>query len=353
MSFARPDLLWLAAALPLVVAVAVVFYARRRRRVARALGGSAMALRLGAGDLDRFPAGRLALLALAATAVGLAAARPQWGYAAATGHVRALSLVLTLDASNSMRVGDVAPDRLERERLLAERVLRELGGDRIGLIGFAGQAYVLSPLTVDHSALQLYVDALDPDILSAGGTALSSALRQATDLIATDQAAGDQAVVLVSDGEALEDEDAVIQAAERAKAAGVIVHTVGVGTPAGGRVPEIDPGTGRVAGWAHDVDGSVVVSKLNEPLLRRIARITGGTYIHLGEAGATERLLSVLRSMRRGVTDAAGNRIELQDRSAWFVGVALLLLALDALADRRARRARASAPPAAARAAEA
>ncbi len=335
MSFARPMLLWLAAVLPLALLAGVLIYARRRRRVARALGGVPMAQRLGAGELGRFPSLRLALLLLAGGALGLAAAGPQWGFAAAEGRTRALDLVLALDVSNSMLASDLQPSRLERERLLASQLLRELAGDRIGLVAFAGQGYVLAPLTIDHGALQLYIDALDPEILSSGGTALSSAIRQATDVVRAEDTGGDRAVVIVSDGEALEDEQAILESAERAKTAGVIVHTVGVGTPEGARVPDVDPETGQVVGWIHDLDGSIVVSRLNEPLLQRIARITGGTYVHLGEAGSSQRLVSVLQGMRRGVTDSRGRRLELQDRTGWFVAFALLLLAIDALIARR------------------
>ncbi len=335
MSFARPELAWLAALLPLLVGVAVYLYARRRRRVASALGGQLMADRLGAGDLGRFPAGRLALLAPAAVVLGLALAGPEWGFAPTQGTVRAGNVVLAMDVSNSMLATDVPPSRLTQERLLAERLLRELGGDRIGLVAFAGQGYVLSPLTVDHGALQLYIDALDPEILSRGGTALSSAIRQATDVVRGDQGGGQHAVVLVSDGEALEDRDAVVQAAERARSAGVIIHTVGVGTTQGARVPDVDPETGQQTGWIHDVDGSIVVSKMEPELLQRVARITGGSYVHLGEAGATEALLARLRGLERGRTDASGRRMELQDRTGWFVAAALILLVLDVLRGRR------------------
>jgi Ca-activated chloride channel homolog len=331
MSFAHASWLWLCLALPAALVLAFLLYVRRRRRVARSFGGAELAQRLGAGELARFPLRRLLLVAGAAAALGLAVAGPRWGLEPTEEHARALDLVLAMDVSNSMRAQDIQPSRLSWERAFATRTLQELGGDRIGLVAFAGQAYVLSPLTVDHSALQLYIDALDPGILSAGGTAISAGIRQATDLLRGDPSDGRRIILLITDGEALEQQDQVIQAAERARRAGVEVNTVGVGTAAGARVPNIDPETGDVHGWMHDVDGSTVVSKLDEPLLQRVARMTGGTYVHLGEAGSSDRILSALQGMERGVTDSQGRRLEPHDRSDWFIGLALLLLALDVL----------------------
>ncbi|HEX6938303.1 MAG TPA: VWA domain-containing protein [Longimicrobiales bacterium] len=337
MSFARPDLLWLAVALPLTLGLAVAGHARRRRRVAALLGESALVRRLGGDDLHRFPTARLVLIALAGLALGLAAAGPRWGRRVVETETRALDLVLALDVSKSMWARDLAPDRLERQRLLARRLLRELHGDRIGLVAFAGRAYVLSPLTVDHAALQLYLDALDPAIVSQGGSSLASALRQATDLVRSRATArADRAVVLVTDGEALEDEAAVIDAAERAAAAGVVIFPVGVGTPDGAPVPERDPVTGAAIGYKRDLGGDVVISRRHDALLERIAEITGGRYLPADRAGATERLIAELRDLDRTAT-ASDRQVQERERSGWFIAVALLLLAVDAARDRGVR----------------
>lgn len=329
MSFARPDLLWLAFALPLLFGTAIWAYARRRRRVAALLCDDALLRRLGVEDLRRFPTPRLLLVGLAGLALGLAAAGPQWGRQVVETQNRALDLVLAIDVSKSMWAQDLSPDRLERARLLARRLLRELPGDRIGLVAFAGRAYVLSPLTTDHGALQLYLDALDPGIVSQGGSSLASALRQATDLVRGHEGArSNRAVVLVTDGEALEERDEVIAAAGRAAAAGVVVFTVGIGTPGGAPVPERDPVTGAVTGFKRELSGTVVVSRRDDALLERIARATGGRYFRADEAGATEELLSALRGIERTAT-TADRQERAKDRFAWFVALALALLAVD------------------------
>jgi Ca-activated chloride channel homolog len=331
MSFARPDLVFLALLVPALLAAAVLFYGRRRRRIAELYSDAHLLDRLGGYTLRRFPAERLVLITLAGLCLGLAAAGPRWGVRAAEGRPLALNVVITVDISRSMLAEDMEPNRLERARLLSRRLLRELPGDRFGLVVFAGRSYTLSPLTVDHSAIELYIDALDPNMVSMGGSTLSSALRQATDLLTGSQIErGDRVVVLLSDGEALEEEDDVRAAAERAARAGVRVMTVGFGTPAGSTIPVIDDNTGEVVGLRRDEYGEVVVTRLEESLLRHIASRTGGGYIRANDPAALNRLAGELRGMQRAAGDSAV-RLEPRDRAALFAALALLLLLLDTL----------------------
>lgn len=335
MSFARPDLLWLAVALPALVLAGILGYYRRRRRVARALGETGLIKRIGGAGLDTFPTNRLLLIAPAALLLGFAAAGPQWGSERVETHGRALNLVLVLDVSKSMLARDLEPNRLERQRLFATRLLRELRGDRIGLVAFAGRAYTLAPLTTDHSALHLYIDALDPGIVSQGGSSLAAAITQGVDLVRDERsAARDRVVVLVSDGEALEDESAVTSAINRARSQGVVIHTVGVGTPAGAPIPEIDAG-GFTTGYKRDPDSDeIVISRLGERILERAAAATGGLYSRSDRAGATDALLGEIRGMERS-SSAGGTREVPRPRHTWLIALALALVALDAILARR------------------
>ncbi|HEX9106606.1 MAG TPA: VWA domain-containing protein, partial [Longimicrobiales bacterium] len=336
MTLGRPELLWLAGALPALVLVALLLYARRRRKVVTALGDPALVRRLGAGELSRFPWARLVLLLPAAAALGAAAADPRWGAESVETHGSAFNVALALDVSKSMWAKDVAPDRLERERLLAKLLMQQMPGDRFGIVVFAGRAYVLTPLTSDHAALELYVDALDPEMVSQGGTSLASAIRQGTGLVMADpQIKGDRALVLETDGEALEEEADVLAAARTAAAAGVTIFAAGLGTTQGAPIPELDPGSGRELGWKRDEDGTVVVSHLNEPLLRQVAEITHGQYFRMADPGAAGALASAVRALRRA-PGAEGRRVEQKEQYAWFAGLALLLLALDTIVSRRA-----------------
>ena len=329
MSFEAPSLLWLGLALPAVVVLGLWLWARRRGRAARALGSPELLKRLGAGDLARIPASRWALLTIAAASLGVAAAGPRWGLESVEERTSSADLVLALDVSKSMLARDIAPNRLERERVLARRILRELPGDRIGMVAFAGRAYVLSPMTVDHGALQLYLDALDPEIVSQGGSSLAAAVRQATDLARGPEDAGRGSVVLVSDGEALEEEDAVREAADRAARVGITIHTVGVGTADGSPIPLMGDG-GDVRGYLTGPDGEVVITSLNEELLREVASTTGGRYVRLGEAGATDAVISALQGLDRAEGDSQ-RRVREKERYAWFVLLALVLLMVDGI----------------------
>lgn len=342
MSFARPDWVWLIVALPLAVALAIWLWRRRLRRVSALFGESALVERLGLGAASRMPWLRVALLLIAATSLGVAAAGPQWGQRRIEGSSRVRNVVFALDVSKSMLARDVEPNRLEQERLLVRRVMREMSSDRFGLVAFAGRAYVLSPLTTDHGALALFVDALDPDIVSYGGSALSAAVRQATDLVRGERPDNARpAVVVVTDGEALEQEAAVLEAADRAAQLGVTLHTVGIGTGEGALVPDMDPRSGRAQGYVEDESGQRVVSRMNAALLREIASRGGGRYIELTRGGSVDQLIVALREVQ-AQQGSGGARVERIDRSAWFLALALLALALEAWLERRPRRGRPS-----------
>lgn len=328
MSFEDPRLLWLALALPAMVGLGVWGWTVRRRRAAEALGSPGLLARLGAGDLQHLPLARLFLLCLAAAALGVAAAGPRWGLESVEEETIAGDLVLALDVSRSMLASDIEPDRMERQRVLARRVLQGLPGDRIGLVVFAGRAFVLTPLTTDHSVLHLHLDGLDPDMVTQGGSTLSAALRQATDVARGPHDVGRGTVLFVSDGEALEERGAVLRAADRAERLGIVVHTVGVGTRDGAPVPARPGPDGRVVGYTHDPDGGIVISRLDDELLREVARRTGGRYFALGQAGSTDALIRTLQGLDRTEGDPRSG-VRPRPRHAWFVLLALALLAVD------------------------
>jgi Ca-activated chloride channel homolog len=347
-TFARPDLLPLSLIVPLGLALGVWLYARRRRRVAEAFSDPHLIARLGGQELLRFPTARLVLIALAGASLAFAAAGPRWGVVSAEGRSSSLNVVIAADISRSMLAEDIEPNRLERARLFSRRLLREMPGDRFGLVVFAGRAYVLSPLTVDQSALDLYIDALDPGMVSQGGSSLAAALAQATDLVRGSQPeAGDRIVILLSDGEALEDLEGVRAAAERAARAGVRVMTVGFGTPRGSTIPNVDPNTGIADGLIRDERGEVVVTRLDEQLLRDVAARANGSYFRAADTGTLPRLVGELRGMQRGAGDST-TRVEPRERFAIFVLLGVLLLMLDTLVGSASRQAARSGAAAAA-----
>lgn len=335
MTLFRPELLLLVPLVPLLMAGAAWLYVRRRRRVAAALGERPLVGRIVGADLHAVPWPRVLLACAAALALGIAAADPRWGEAAERAE-RALDLVLVLDASNSMLARDAPPNRLEQQREAARRLVRALAGDRIGLVIFAGRAYILAPPTPDRGALELYLDALGPEMVEQTGSSLAAALRQGTNLVAGSEGAdAGRVLVLVSDGEAHEEEQQVLAEARRAAAARVTVYTLGIGTPQGARVPEVDPSTGEERGFKLDpLTGLPAVTRLEEGLLRQIARLTGGVYAPLAQPGALEDLLAHLARAERGRSPAQQRQAR-APQYAWFVALALLCLTVDAVRERR------------------
>jgi Ca-activated chloride channel homolog len=336
-----PNLLHLAVVLPAVAAAAYLLYWRRRRHAAALLGDRALVRRLTGTDLGRFPTRGAVLTVLAAAALGLAAAGPRWGGGEPAGiPTAAPDLVLVLDVSNSMLVRDVAPHRLERQREAARSLMEALGPARVGLVVFAGSGHVVAPLTHDRAMLRAYLDVLSPEMAYQGGSALSSGIRQGVRLVRVpgEVRPGAGALVLMSDGEAHETQDALRQALAEAAAARVPVHAVGIGTAAGGPVPDVNPASGDTVGWKREPSGEIAVSRLERGLLESIAGETGGVYVDGDAPGAMGTLAAaVARVPGMPHAPAPGNRY------AWFVAAALALIAADLAADARTRR-RAPAP---------
>lgn len=337
MTWADPFLLHLIALFPALMAIALVLWWRRRREVSDALGDPRLVARLTGEDLRAFPAYRAMLLIPAAALLGVAAAGPRWGSVSDDSTPRHGDVVLVLDASNSMLVNDVRPSRLERERAIARELVAALPGSRVGVVAFAGNGQVLTPLTEDATAVSLYLDALAPDVVHQGGSSLYAALHQAVTLLDV-PGSGDQSgsIVVISDGEALEPEEMVDLSLEQAREREIRIHTIGVGTEAGGRVPDTDPATGAQRGFKRDPEtGQLAVSRLNPELLRRIARVTEGTYTESADAGSIRQVAALAAA---GGSGAGG--INRPNRYAWFLMAALVLIALDALRERRPVRVR-------------
>lgn len=336
-AWADPFLLHLIGLFPALLLAALLLWWRRRREVAEALGDPALVRRLAGTDLRRFPGRRAALLLLAGALLGVAAAGPRWGNPDGGGGRGGGDVVLVLDASNSMLVEDVAPSRLARERVVARALLDRLGGSRVGLIAFGGSGHALSPLTSDASAIHLYLDALSPEIVNQGGSSLDSALRQALAMLGgPGEGPTGGSIVLVSDGEALEPPQLVAASIDAARRRGVPVHTVGIGTAAGGPVPDVDPDDGERRGFKRELDGSTAVSRLDAATLHTIARQTGGTYRLMPDARGIAELA---RAAAQGGRAARARGASLPDnRYQWFLGLALVLIAADAVAERGRRR---------------
>ena len=306
----------------------VYLWYRRRRGALDALGSSGVLERLTPIDLTGTPHRRGALIAAALGLMGLALAGPQWGAQEVEQQTVALSVVLVLDISESMWAEDVVPNRFERQLLQARRLLTELTGHRLGLVAFAGSAYVLSPLTIDHSALQLYLDALDPSMAGTPGSSPSKAIRRAVSLLRKDSyEGGDRAMVILSDGESHDEERDVAEAARMAAAERIYIYAVGIGSERGEPIPRYDRMGERIGGYKRDDRGEIVLSRMSVDPLAGAARRTGGFWARADEGGVA-RVLAALSELEAGRGQVTRG-VRWTARFQWFVAGALVMLALD------------------------
>ncbi|HEX9750812.1 MAG TPA: VWA domain-containing protein [candidate division Zixibacteria bacterium] len=334
MRFAAQHWLWGLMAVP-ILAVILAWAWRMRRRLAARFAEKALWTRL-APDVNYAVRGwKLTCGLLAIALMIFAVASPQWGASAVMLQRRGLDIVVALDVSRSMLASDVKPNRLDRAKREIVEIFNRLSGDRIGLVVFAGDAYVQFPLTIDAAAARMLLDAVDSRSAGRPGTILDVAIRKAVAMFETDERKF-KVLVLISDGEGLEGDP--LAAAREAAQTGVRIYTVGIGTPGGEPIPEFDD-NGRQTGFKKDQSGQVVLSKLDEVTLQKIALATEGRYFRAGPAQMElDELFAELAKLEK--KELEGRLFtEFEERYQYFLVPAFLLLGLEmALVERRRRR---------------
>jgi Ca-activated chloride channel family protein len=310
-------------ALPLVAWAEAWLTARDRERVARLVARPLWA-RVLRRPAEPWRFVRLALVLLGVSGIVLALARPQWGIVREKVEREGVDVVLLLDTSASMSTEDVPPNRFFLARQAVSALIDRLEGDRFGLVAFEGDAYPLAPLTLDADALGLFLETMEPGAVPSPGTSLGSGLVKGLDLF-VDKDRRNKVMVLVSDGEDLEGD--VEPAVKKAKEAGVVVFTVGVGTEAGQPVPDFDK-DGRRIGFKHEADGSVHVSRLNLATLEEIARGTGGRVFRITPSDPTLSSLALAIEGMEQKTMAREFSYRRKERFQIPLGFALMALAL-------------------------
>jgi Ca-activated chloride channel homolog len=331
--FADDVWLWALVLVPLLAVLHLAASARRRKSLA-AIGDPALVEKLTANVSLAARRWKTSLALGAVALLALALARPQFGTRVETVVSRGQDIVVAVDLSQSMLAEDVVPSRLERARLSILRLIQRLDGDRIGLVAFAADAFVQSPLTIDYSAAGMFLDAMHPDLISVQGTDLGAALRVSLDAL---EKGGREAgvVLIVTDGEDHE-EDFESQLA-RAAEMGVRVHVVGVGTTEGVPIPVFDP-QGRRTGFLRDEEGAVVTTRLGDQTLRTVAERTGARYVRAGAGGSA--LDDLFEELAGGEGEAIeGRRVTLfEEQFQIFLGLALALLVAEWLLPERRNR---------------
>jgi len=240
-----------------------------------------------------------------------------------------------------MLARDESPDRLSKMKEVVDRLRALSPNDRFAIVAFAGSAYVLTPLTIDDAALNLFLDNLDPTVVGQAGSSLASAITMSLRLLNSSKSEADRAIVLMSDGEAFEEQQAVTDAAKQVKDAGATLITVGFGSPGGTTIPVLQNGA---VTQKRDQNGQVVITRYQPDLLRAASQAAGGAFIEptvTDRAAAIRQQLARLRAQSR--SPASGNNLAQQFQL--FLIPAIFLLLLDTfLAARHARRRRLPAP---------
>jgi Ca-activated chloride channel homolog len=329
-----PRSLWLLWLLPAVL-VFYVYAFRTKSRLLRRFASATLLSRLTAGVSRGRQVAKAALVLVGLAACLLALAELRWGFTWEEVKRQGVDIVVALDVSDSMLVEDAEAggglSRLERAKREITDLLRLLQGDRIGLVAFAGTAFVECPLTLDYGAAELFLGAVDTDLIPVKGTALGDAIR--TSLKAFEGGAqSSRAIILITDGE--DHGGDALEAAEEAKRQGVRIFTIGIGRDEGAPIPA--PG----GGFRRDRNGEIILSRLDEPTLQKIALTTGGRYVRsvTGDVDLEQIYNQGIKATLVSRELGSKRRQRWEERFQWLLAVALVALMAEPLLSERQRR---------------
>ena len=318
-----PIYFYLLALLPVIVALFLfnLFWKRKRQAIFADLE---LFNQLAPEKSSFKPALKLGVLLLALTCIIIALVNPKMGTKMETVKRQGIDIVFAVDISKSMLAEDVAPNRLEKTKQIVSQIINQLGNDRVGIVGYAGSAYPVLPMTTDYSIAKMYLQSMNTNMVSSQGTAFNDAIQLAVDFF--DVKDTSKLIILVSDGE--DHGDGVEDAVELAKEKGVRIITIGVGTEKGGPIPLRDD-KGTIASYKKDQEGQTVITKLYPEVLKKIADNTKSKYI----VGTTTK--DVVEEVKKSLDKIEKSEFESQQiadfesQYQWFLALGFLLLLVD------------------------
>lgn len=255
----------------------------------------------------------------------LGLANPQYGTSTEEVKAQGIDLMVALDISNSMLAEDFQPNRLERAKQLIQQLLGRMDGDRFGLVLFAGEAYVQLPLTTDYPAARLFLSTVSTDLISTQGTAIGNAIDLCVQSLENAGEEGSKAILVISDGE--NHEDNAIEAAKKAGEKNILVLTAGIGSVDGVPIPDFYGGRRR--GFKKDNNGEVVISRLNEDILKQVATATGGSYVRVSDTRLAQNHLVNEISKLETTETSQQSVTDYESHFQYLIGLALLLFTID------------------------
>jgi Ca-activated chloride channel homolog len=320
--FANPGYLYALLVIPAFLAL--FWYYRMKRKKSLALFGKKEILSI---LMPNVSPGRpvikfiVLLFALASIIIGIA--RPQFGSKLRTEKRKGIELMIALDVSNSMMSEDILPNRLERAKRAIAQLVDKLSNDKIGLIVFAGDAYTQLPITADYVSAKLFLSSINPQMVPTQGTAIGAAIDLGIKSYAP-TFTGNKAMIIITDGENHEDD--AVRAATEASKQGVVIYTLGMGSPEGGPIPDNSNGS---KSFKKDKDGNYIVTKLDEQMLRKIAEAGKGAYIRANNSQVgLNTLFDQINKMEKSELETQVYA-DYDDKFQYFIGLGLFLLLVD------------------------
>ncbi len=281
--FQEPDYLYLLILIPILV-VFYLYSNYRRRKAIRSFGDPDLMAKL-MPDVSKYrPDVKFSIVLIAIALFSVLLARPQFGSKLETVSRTGVEVIIALDISNSMLAEDVRPSRLEKAKHLISRLVDQLREDKVGLVVFAGDAFTQIPITNDYISAKMFLEVIDPSLLSKQGTAVASAISLATRSFSSQEEVG-RAIILITDGE--NHEGGVDQAIKKAREKGIQIHALGVGTPEGAPIP-----ISGSSDYMKDREGNVVVTRMNEEMCQQIAKEGNGIYVRVDNTNTAQRAIS-------------------------------------------------------------
>jgi Ca-activated chloride channel family protein len=329
--FANPDFLYLLLLLPVVILLYIINEIRKKRALKR-LGDIRLVGSLVPELSTTRPFVKFILQLLAFLAGIIMLSRPQFGSRIEDVKKQGVEVIIALDVSNSMLAEDIQPDRLTRAKQAISRLVDNLDNDKIGLIVFAGDAYTQIPVTTDYVSAKMFLSTINPNMVPKQGTAIGAAINLGIKSFSPGEGKS-KAIIIITDGENHEDDPVVI--AKEASKAGIIIHTIGIGSTEGVPVPVITNGKKE---YLKDVDGNTVISKLDEDILIKIAESTNGNYVRASNSNiGLDEIFSKIKKMKKQELEST-MYTEYNDQFQIFAAIALIMLLVDFIIMERKNR---------------
>ncbi|MGI6231451.1 MAG: VWA domain-containing protein [Prevotella sp.] len=319
--FEDPIYLWLLLLLPVLILVRLQGWRRYQKKLRR-LGDPDLIRQL-MPDVSRVrPTVKFGLLLTALGVLIMMLARPQMGTKISHEKRNGIETIICLDISNSMLAEDVAPSRLDKSKMLVENLVDHFTNDKVGLIVFAGDAFVQLPITSDYVSAKMFLQNATPSLIATQGTDLGKAINLAMHSFTPQEKVG-RAIIVITDGE--DHEGGALEAAKEARKKGINVFILGVGNPKGAPIPTGD------GGYMKDEAGQTVMSALNEQMCNEVAKAGEGTYIHVDNTADAQRQLDdALTKLQKGETSSVIYS-EYDEQFQAFGIIAILLLSVEAI----------------------